>query len=68
MKANLKNTYGTVVADLEGANTGLHIIERVVAVLIGDQLAVDITHGVFLRHLVEDDLRAGDVSNERLGD
>ena len=64
----MKNTYGTVVADLEGANTGLHIVERVGTVLVGNQLAVDIAHGVFLGHLVEDDLGAGDVSNESLSD
>jgi hypothetical protein len=56
-------TYDTVVTNLERANTRLHIIECVVAILVCDQLAVNVAHGVFLGHLVEDDFGAGYVGD-----
>ena len=43
----------SLVGDFEGANAGDHIIAQVFVIVVGHELAVNVVHGPFFGHLVE---------------
>lgn len=51
-------TYHSVVADFSSAYSRLDIVVGVCVIEVLNQLAINLAHGVNLRHLVEDDLSA----------
>ena len=49
-------TYDSIDTDLQGSHPGHDLVVRIILIIIGNQLAVDIAHCVGLWHQIEDDI------------